>query len=66
MTVQWDGGTGTEMNIAPGATAMASGYRALELLAHEMKKIVYNSQIEYFFTVFNGCQQPIAPDWVTV
>lgn len=30
--VQWDDGTGTEMAIAPGATAMVAGSRVLELL----------------------------------
>lgn len=47
VTVQWDDGSGTEMKIAPGATAMVSGSRALELLSPEMRDIVYNSRIEY-------------------
>jgi len=45
--VQWDDGTGTEMTIAPGATAMVAGSRALELLTPELREIVYNSKIEY-------------------
>ncbi|KAH8683086.1 alpha-ketoglutarate dependent xanthine dioxygenase [Tricladium varicosporioides] len=45
--VQWDDGTGTEMSIAPGATAMVAGSRALELLSPEMKEMAYNSRIEY-------------------
>ena len=45
--VQWDDGTGTEMAIAPGATAMVAGSRALQLLTPELKNIVYNSRIEY-------------------
>lgn len=45
--VEWSDGTGTEMSIAPGATAMVAGSRALELLSPELKDIVYNSKIEY-------------------
>ena len=45
--VQWDDGTGTEMLIAPGATAMVAGSRALQLLTPELRDIVYNSKIEY-------------------
>jgi alpha-ketoglutarate-dependent taurine dioxygenase len=45
--VQWDDGSGTEMTIAPGATAMVAGSRALELLDPKMKELVYNSRIEY-------------------
>jgi len=45
--VQWDDGTGTEMAIAPGATAMVAGSRALELLTPELREIAYNSTIEY-------------------
>ncbi|KAJ4290353.1 hypothetical protein N0V90_010569 [Kalmusia sp. IMI 367209] len=47
ITVRWDDGTGTEMNIAPGATAMVAGSRALELLDLETKKLVMHSKIEY-------------------
>ena len=47
MKVEWGDGTGTEMSIAPGATAMVAGSRALELLSPELKDIVYNSKIEY-------------------
>ncbi|PSS18716.1 hypothetical protein M430DRAFT_50709 [Amorphotheca resinae ATCC 22711] len=45
--VQWDDGTGTEMSMAPGATAMVSGARALSLLSPELRAIVYHSRIEY-------------------
>ncbi|TVY58642.1 putative dioxygenase [Lachnellula cervina] len=45
--VQWDDGTGTEMAIAPGATAMVAGSRALKLLGPELREIAYNSKIEY-------------------
>ncbi|KAL3422670.1 alpha-ketoglutarate dependent xanthine dioxygenase [Phlyctema vagabunda] len=45
--VQWDDGTGTEMSIAPGATAMVAGSRALELLSPELRELVYFSRIEY-------------------
>ncbi|CAG9939970.1 unnamed protein product [Clonostachys rosea f. rosea IK726] len=47
VTVRWDDGTGTEMKIAPGATAMVAGSRALALLDDETRKIVMNSRIEY-------------------
>ena len=47
VTVQWDDGTGTKMMIAPGATAMVAGSRALELLSPEIIDMVYNSRIEY-------------------
>lgn len=47
VTVQWDDGTGTEMKIAPGATAYVAGSRALELLDDEMRAVVSNSRIEY-------------------
>lgn len=47
VTVRWDDGTGTEMKIAPGATAMVSGSKALELLDEETRNIVMNSRIEY-------------------
>ncbi|KAH7321892.1 hypothetical protein BKA65DRAFT_556224 [Rhexocercosporidium sp. MPI-PUGE-AT-0058] len=45
--VEWGDGTGTEMSIAPGATAMVAGSQALKLLPLELKDIVYNSKIEY-------------------
>lgn len=35
------------MSIAPGATAMVSGARALQLLSPEMRELAYNSRIEY-------------------
>ncbi|KAH6670289.1 alpha-ketoglutarate dependent xanthine dioxygenase [Plectosphaerella plurivora] len=47
VTVRWDDGTGTEMKMAPGATAMVAGSRALALLDDEMKKLVMHSRIEY-------------------
>ncbi|KAK7217141.1 hypothetical protein V2G26_005144 [Clonostachys chloroleuca] len=47
VTVRWDDGTGTEMKIAPGATAMVAGSRALALLDDEIRNIVMNSRIEY-------------------
>ncbi|KAK9425236.1 putative alpha-ketoglutarate dependent xanthine dioxygenase protein [Seiridium unicorne] len=47
VTVRWDDGTGTEMKIAPGATAMVAGSRALALLDEETREIVTNSRIEY-------------------
>lgn len=47
VTVKWDDGTGTEMKIAPGATAMVSGSKALELLDEETRNLVMNSKIEY-------------------
>ena len=47
VNVQWDDGTGTEMSIAPGSTAMVAGSRALELLTPELRDIAYNSRIEY-------------------
>ncbi|KAI5238979.1 hypothetical protein E4T43_07027 [Aureobasidium subglaciale] len=47
VTVRWDDGTGTEMKIAPGATAMVAGSRALELLDDQTQQIVLNSRIEY-------------------
>ncbi|KAL4790928.1 hypothetical protein BDV19DRAFT_401736 [Aspergillus venezuelensis] len=45
--VHWGDGTGRTMDIAPGATAMVAGSRALELLDDKMKSIVHNSCIEY-------------------
>jgi alpha-ketoglutarate-dependent taurine dioxygenase len=47
VTVRWEDGTGTEMKIAPGATAMVAGSKALELLDEETRKIVMNSRVEY-------------------
>ncbi|EPE02152.1 alpha-ketoglutarate dependent xanthine dioxygenase [Ophiostoma piceae UAMH 11346] len=47
VTVRWDDGTGTEMPIAPGATAIVAGSRALALLDDETRKIRVNSHIEY-------------------
>jgi alpha-ketoglutarate-dependent taurine dioxygenase len=47
VTVRWDDGTGTEMKIAPGATAMVAGSRALALLDEDTRNIVLNSRIEY-------------------
>lgn len=47
VTVRWDDGTGTEMKIAPGATAMVAGSRALQLLDDEMRELVMHSRIEY-------------------
>lgn len=45
--MRWDDGTGTEMKMAPGATAMVAGSRALALLDEETHEIVMNSRIEY-------------------
>ncbi|EMR62657.1 putative alpha-ketoglutarate dependent xanthine dioxygenase protein [Eutypa lata UCREL1] len=47
VTVRWDDGTGTEMKIAPGSTAMVAGSRALALLDEETRNVVMNSRIEY-------------------
>ncbi|KAF2160197.1 hypothetical protein M409DRAFT_70561 [Zasmidium cellare ATCC 36951] len=47
VTVRWDDGTGTEMEVAPGATAMVAGSRALELLDEDTRNVVMNSKIEY-------------------
>ncbi len=47
VTVQLGDSTGTEMEIAPGATAMVAGSRDLKLLSPELKEIAYNSRIEY-------------------
>jgi len=47
VTVRWDDGTGTEMKLAPGATAMIAGSRALTLLDDETWNIVMHSKIEY-------------------
>ncbi|KAH7109112.1 TfdA family taurine catabolism dioxygenase TauD [Dendryphion nanum] len=47
VTVRWEDGKGTEMKMAPGATAMIAGSRALELLDEETRNIVTNSRIEY-------------------
>jgi hypothetical protein len=45
--VRWDDGTGTELKIAPGATAMVAGSQALKLLDEETRNIVMHSRIEY-------------------
>ncbi|KAL4938323.1 hypothetical protein BDV06DRAFT_226090 [Aspergillus oleicola] len=47
VTVHWGDGTGRTMDIAPGATAMVAGSRALELLDEETRQIVSHSRIEY-------------------
>ncbi|EMC96147.1 hypothetical protein BAUCODRAFT_464815 [Baudoinia panamericana UAMH 10762] len=47
VTVRWDDGTGSEMTIAPGATAMVAGSRALALLDDETRNVVMNSRIQY-------------------
>jgi alpha-ketoglutarate-dependent taurine dioxygenase len=47
VTVRWDDGTGTEMKIAPGATAMVAGSKALELLDDETRNLVMHSRVEY-------------------
>lgn len=47
VTVRWEDGTGTEMAIAPGATAMVSGVQALSLLDDATRELVMNSRIEY-------------------
>lgn len=47
VTVRWDDGTGTEMSMAPGSTAMVAGSRALELLDSDTRRLVLNSRIEY-------------------
>lgn len=47
VTVRWDDGTGTEMRIAPGATAMVAGSRALALLDEDTRNTVLHSRIEY-------------------
>jgi hypothetical protein len=47
VTVRGDDGTGTEMQLAPGATAMVAGSKVLSLLDEETKNIVMNSRIEY-------------------
>jgi len=47
VTVRWEDGTGTEMSIAPGATAMVAGSRALALLDDETRELVAHSRIEY-------------------
>ncbi|KAK5108473.1 hypothetical protein LTR62_008291 [Meristemomyces frigidus] len=47
VTVHWDDDSGSEMQIAPGATAVVAGSRALELLDPEMREIVLHSRIEY-------------------
>ncbi|CAK7229234.1 hypothetical protein SCUCBS95973_007152 [Sporothrix curviconia] len=47
VTVKWDDGSGTEMSIAPGATAMVAGSRALALLDDATRQTVMHSRIEY-------------------
>ncbi|USP82229.1 hypothetical protein yc1106_09503 [Curvularia clavata] len=47
VTVRWDDGTGTEMKMAPGATAMVAGSKALRLLDDETRNLVMHSRIEY-------------------
>ncbi|KAM0322271.1 hypothetical protein ACHAQA_009560 [Verticillium albo-atrum] len=47
VTVRWDDGSGTEMKMAPGATAMVAGSRALALLDDETRQLVLHSRIEY-------------------
>ncbi|KAF2704932.1 Clavaminate synthase-like protein [Pleomassaria siparia CBS 279.74] len=47
VTVRWDDGTGTEMSIAPGATAVVAGSTALSLLDEETRNLVMHSRIEY-------------------
>ena len=47
VTVRWDDGTGCEMDIAPGATAMVAGSQALALLDDETRNTVMHSRVEY-------------------
>ncbi|KXT00887.1 hypothetical protein AC579_9282 [Pseudocercospora musae] len=47
VNVRWEDGTGEEMKVAPGATAMVAGSRALELLDDETRNIAMNSKVEY-------------------
>lgn len=47
VTVRWDDGTGCEMKIAPGATAMVAGSQALAILDEETCNTVMYSRIEY-------------------
>lgn len=47
VTVHWGDGTGRTKKIAPGATAMVAGSRALELLDPELRNTVMHSRIEY-------------------
>ncbi|EFX04661.1 alpha-ketoglutarate dependent xanthine dioxygenase [Grosmannia clavigera kw1407] len=47
VTVRWDDGSGREMFMAPGATAMVAGSRALVLLDAETRAVVLHSRIEY-------------------
>jgi hypothetical protein len=47
VTVRWEDGTGTEMKMAPGATAMVAGSTALSLLDDETRNLVMHSSIEY-------------------
>ncbi|CAN9097246.1 unnamed protein product [Alternaria alternata] len=47
VTVRWEDEAGTQMKMAPGATAMVAGSRALALLDEETRNIAMNSRIEY-------------------
>ncbi|PVI04814.1 TfdA family taurine catabolism dioxygenase TauD [Periconia macrospinosa] len=47
VTVRWEDEEGTTMKMAPGATAMVAGSRALALLDDETREIVLHSRIEY-------------------
>ncbi|KAL8366366.1 hypothetical protein RB595_004914 [Gaeumannomyces hyphopodioides] len=47
VTVRWDDGSGTEMRMAPGATAMVAGSRALALLDDDTRRLVLHSRVEY-------------------
>jgi alpha-ketoglutarate-dependent taurine dioxygenase len=47
VTLRWEDEAGTQMKMAPGATAMVAGSRALALLDEETRNIAMNSRIEY-------------------
>lgn len=47
VTIRWDDGTGTEMQVPPGATAMVAGSRALALLDDATRRLVLHSRVEY-------------------
>ena len=47
VTVRWEDEAETQMKMAPGATAMVAGSRALALLDEETQNIAMNSRIEY-------------------
>lgn len=47
VTVRWDDGSGTEMQVAPGATAMVAGSRALALLDADTRAVALHSRVEY-------------------